>query len=160
VAEGRVRAKTLFAAAGRATNERIAEMKIARRQFKVEVPTVAMGDIAFNLLIFFVILAKTQDDSHLQWTAAKTNVVDAAKKARVSIVVDKDNKLYLNGREIDEQRIGKAVDDLLGDAPAGERTVLLKIHHQSQALRFEPILHAVGEAGGEVIHILQKTAGN
>jgi biopolymer transport protein ExbD len=135
-------------------------MKIARRTFKVEVPSVAMGDIAFNLLVFFVILAKAQDDSHLQWTAAKTPVLDAAKKARVSVVVDKDNKLHLNGREIDEQRLGKAVEELLGDAPAGERTVLLKIHHSTQALRFQPILHAVGEAGGEVVHILQKDGVN
>jgi biopolymer transport protein ExbD len=135
-------------------------MKIARRQFKVEVPSVAMGDIAFNLLVFFVILAKAQDDSHLQWTAAKTDVLDAAKKARVSVVVDRDNKLHLNGQEIDEQRLSAAIEKLLAGAPAGERTVLLKIHHESQALRFEPILHAAGEAGGEVVHILEKTTGN
>ena len=135
-------------------------MKIVRRQYKVEVPSVAMGDIAFNLLVFFVILAKAQDDSHLQWTAAKTPKLDAVKNARVSIVVDKENKLYLNGQEIDEQRLGQAVEGLLKDASVGDRTVLLKIHNQSQALRFEPILHAAGEAGGEVVHILEKTAGN
>ena len=37
-------------------------MKVATRKFKVEVPSVAMGDIAFNLLVFFVILARAQDD--------------------------------------------------------------------------------------------------
>jgi biopolymer transport protein ExbD len=135
-------------------------MKIARRQFKVEVPSVAMGDIAFNLLIFFVILAKATDDGHLKWTPAKTSTLDPAKRSRASVVVDQENKLYLNGKPIDEQRLGKAVEELLGDAPAGDRTVLLKIHHQSQALRFEPILHAVGEAGGEVVHILEKNTGN
>jgi biopolymer transport protein ExbD len=135
-------------------------MKIARKTFKVEVPSMAMGDIAFNLLVFFVILAKAQDDSHLQWTAAKTPKLDAVKNARVSVVVDKENKLYLNGQEIDEQRLGGAVEGLLKNAPAGDRTVLLKIHNQSQALRFEPILHAAGEAGGEAVHILEKTAGN
>src|SRR5687767_8471943 len=135
-------------------------MKIARRPMKADVPSVAMGDIAFNLLVFFVILAKAQDDSHLQWTAAKTDVLDAAKKARVSVVVDRDNKLHLNGHEIDEQRLSDEIEKLLGDAPAGERTVLLKIHHETQALRFQPILQAAGEAGGEVVHILEKTTGN
>ena len=28
---------------------------------------MAMGDIAFNLLIFFVILARAQDDGHVKW---------------------------------------------------------------------------------------------
>jgi biopolymer transport protein ExbD len=133
-------------------------MKIARRTFKVEVPSVAMGDIAFNLMIFFVILAKTQDDSHLKWTAAQSSTLDAAKKARVSVVVDEKNKLYLNGGEISEEQLSDAIEKLLGNSPAGDRTVLLKIHQSTQALRYQPILHAVGEAGGEVVHILNKAA--
>jgi biopolymer transport protein ExbD len=131
-------------------------MRIARRQFKVEVPSVAMGDIAFNLLIFFVILAKAQDDSHLKWEAAATPKVEAVRQAKVSIVVDVNNKLYLNGREISEQNLAKAVEDQLGEAGAGERTVLLKIHDQTQALRFEPVIEAAGEAGGEIVVVLEE----
>jgi biopolymer transport protein ExbD len=131
-------------------------MKTERRKFKVEVPSVAMGDIAFNLLVFFVILARAQDDSHLKWEAATTQKVEAVKQAKVSVVVDTNNKLYLNGQEISEQALAKAVEEQLGDAPAGQRTVLLKIHKQTQALRFEPILEAVSEAGGEIVAILEE----
>ena len=131
-------------------------MKTERRKFKVEVPNVAMGDIAFNLLVFFVILARAQDDSHLKWEAAVTPKVDAVKQAKVSVVVDLNNKLYLNGQEISETALAKGVEDQLGQAPAGQRTVLLKIHKQAQALRFEPILEAVSEAGGEIVHILEE----
>jgi biopolymer transport protein ExbD len=131
-------------------------MKVARRQFKVEVPSVAMGDIAFNLLVFFVILARAQDDSHLQWEPAVAADVEAVKNTKVSIVVDNNNKLYLNGRELDQARLAGAVEKELGDAPAGQRTVILKIHNDSQALRFEPILEAVSEAGGEIVHILEE----
>lgn len=132
-------------------------MKVARRKFKVEVPNVAMGDIAFNLLVFFVILAKAQDDSHLQWTAAKDPKVDATKKAKVGIVIDNENKLYLNGREIAEGQLSDSVKTHLGDAGAGDRTVLLKIHDKTQTLRFEKVLEAVSAAGGEIVHILDKT---
>ncbi len=41
-------------------------MKIARRQFSASVPSFAMGDIGFLLLIVFVILARLQDDIHVQ----------------------------------------------------------------------------------------------
>ena len=60
-------------------------MKIPRRKHKADVPSVAMGDIAFNLLIFFVILAKAQDDSHLNWTPASTAKVESAGVTRVRL---------------------------------------------------------------------------
>ena len=46
-------------------------MKVKRKTSKSDIHVMAMGDIAFNLLIFFVILAKAQDDSHLQWQPAE-----------------------------------------------------------------------------------------
>ena len=115
-----------------------------------------MGDIAFNLLVFFVILAKAQDDSHVKWTAAQTAKVEAANKSKASIVVDIHNKIFLNGREISESQLAAAIEKRLGDAPTGQRTVLLKINKDAQALRFEPILAAASEAGGEIVHILQE----
>ena len=61
---------------------------------------MAMGDIAFNLLIFFVILARAQDDSHLQWTPAEAKNLQQAGNSIVSVLIDTENKLYLNGQEI------------------------------------------------------------
>ncbi|HUY33625.1 MAG TPA: biopolymer transporter ExbD [Pirellulales bacterium] len=131
-------------------------MKIARKKMRVEIPNVAMGDIAFNLLIFFVILARAQDDSHLKWEAAASAHVEAADNAKVSVLVDKDNKLYLNGRNVGESSLAKEIESLLGAAPLGERIVLLKIHKETQAQRFEPIIEAVSEAGGDLVHVLEE----
>jgi biopolymer transport protein ExbD len=132
-------------------------MKVARRGFKVEVPSVAMGDIAFNLLVFFVILAKASDDSHLKWTPAAAKKVEAGNKARVGVVVDNNNKLYVNGRETSEQQLTDQVKTFLGDAGAGDRKVLLKIHKDSQAIRYEKVLESVGLAGGEIVHVLNES---
>lgn len=131
-------------------------MRITRKKMRVEVPNVAMGDIAFNLLIFFVILARAQDDSHLKWEAAAAPKVEAAEHAKVSVLVDIDNKLYLNGRNIGESSLAKEIEKLLGDSPSGQRTVLLKVHKDTQAQRFEPIIEAVSEAGGELVHVLEE----
>ena len=131
-------------------------MKIARRRLTVEVPSMAMGDIAFNLLIFFVILAKAQDDSHLQWQPATTPKVESAGHARASIVIDTNNKLYLNGRELGISQLASGVEDLLGNAPAGDRVVLLKVHKEALALRFEPVIEAISEAGGDLVHVLEE----
>ncbi|MDB5388514.1 MAG: Biopolymer transport protein ExbD/TolR [Planctomycetaceae bacterium] len=131
-------------------------MKIPRKKFRAEVPSVAMGDIAFNLLIFFVILARAQDDSHLKWQPASTPTVEAVKNVGVSVVIDIDSKLYLNGREIGESELASAIEKLLENVPAGRRTVLLKVDRNVTALRFEPVIEAVSKAGGDLVHILEE----
>lgn len=131
-------------------------MKIPRKKFQATVPSVAMGDIAFNLLIFFVILARAQDDSHIKWEPASTPKVEQVKSIGVSVVVDIDSKLYLNGQEIGESQLSAAIEKLLGNAPAGKRSVLLKVHRNTTALRFEPVIEAVSQAGGDLVHILEE----
>lgn len=123
---------------------------------KAEVPSMAMGDIAFNLLIFFVILAKAQDDSHVQWRPAEVATLDPGKKARVSIAIDVDGKLFLNGKQKNETELKTAIETELGDMPAGKRTVLLKVDREATAPRFEPVIEAISQAGGELIHILNE----
>lgn len=131
-------------------------MKITRKTYKVEVPSVAMGDIAFNLLIFFVILARAQDDSHLNWTPAESPKIEAAGASRASVLIDSHNKLYLNGQPIGLSQLGGEVKELLGEAPVGDRVVLLKVHRDAQANLFEPVIEALSESGGELVHILDE----
>lgn len=115
-----------------------------------------MGDIAFCIIVFFVILIKAQDDTHLQWTPAKTDRIDVAGYARASVVIDNKSKLYLNGHELSAGQLSGELKQLLGNLPQGERTVLLKVHREATASRFEPVLEAVAEAGGELVHVLDK----
>lgn len=123
---------------------------------KADVPATAMGDIAFNLLIFFVILARAQDDSHLQWQPAQARQLESVATAKVSVLIDRNNKLYLNGQEIGQAQLSKGISELLGSAPQGERTVLLKVHKEATALYYEPVIEAISEAGGDLVHILEE----
>lgn len=115
-----------------------------------------MGDIAFNLLIFFVILARVQDDSHLDWTPATASQLENAGHSMVSVLIDKDNKLYLNGQQIGVAQLSGQIEESLGDAPQGERTVLVKVHKDTLAQRFEPMIEAISEAGGDLVHIVEE----
>lgn len=132
-------------------------MKLARKKLKVEVPSVAMGDIAFNLLVFFVILARAQDDRQLQWTPAEARMIEPSAPAPVRIAIDKHSDLYFNGAKMANSRdLQKAIEDRLGDLPAGKRTVWLKVHNETPASRFEPIVESISAAGGELVHILEE----
>ena len=131
-------------------------MKIKRRSSQADVPSMAMGDIAFNLLIFFVILARAQDDSHLHWEPAQATEITASGNAKVAVLIDSDNKFYVNGQEVGETQLAGEIDSLLGDAPIGERTVMLKAHKDAQAMFFEPVIEAISEKGGELVHVLEQ----
>ena len=131
-------------------------MKFKRRAMKADVPSTAMGDIAFNLLIFFVILARAQDDSHVKWQPAQARDLQGVKNSLVSVAIDHENKLYFNGQEIGQAQLTKRIEEVLGSAPAGERTVLLKVHKDATAMYYEPVIESISEAGGDLVHILEE----
>ena len=91
-------------------------MKIERKKYNATVPSMAMGDIAFLLLIFFVILARVQDDSHIQWEPARIDELDQAKNSKASVIIDADNKAYLNGREVGVASLAGALTEILGES--------------------------------------------
>ncbi|MEM7557501.1 MAG: biopolymer transporter ExbD [Planctomycetota bacterium] len=131
-------------------------MKISRKKSTATVPAMAMGDIAFNLLIFFVILARATDDSHLQWDPAQAVNVQAAGVSKVSVVIDVENKYYINGQQVGIKQIAPTIESVLEGAAAEERTVLLKVHKDATANHFEPVIEAVSEAGGKLVHVLEE----
>jgi biopolymer transport protein ExbD len=131
-------------------------MKINRRASKADVPSMAMGDIAFNLLIFFVILARAEDDSHLHWQPASAVEIIASGAAKVSVLIDSNNKYYINGQQVGETQIAGEVESLLSNAAAGERRVFFKVHKDAQAMYFEPAIAAISEVGGDLVHVLEQ----
>ena len=131
-------------------------MKISRKNAAAGVPMMAMGDIAFNLILFFVVLARVTDDSHLQWEPADTIEVQPAGASKVSVVIDIENKYFINGKQVGISQIAPTIEGILGDAPQEDRTVLLKVHREATANHFEPIIEAVSEAGGTLVHVLEE----
>lgn len=130
-------------------------MKLPRKKLTASVPSFAMGDIGFLLLIFFVILARAQDDSHIQWEPAHMKDVEMAAAPLATVTIDAGFKTYLDGKEIAPEEIAGRLTEILGDAPAGQRNVFLKVHKEAKASNFEPVIAAVSEAGADLIHILE-----
>ena len=130
-------------------------MKLPRKKMVASVPSAAMGDIGFLLLIFFVILARAQDDSHVRWQPAKLKEVEVVASPLASVTIDTGLKTYLDGKEISNDELSGALSQILGEAPAGKRYVFLKVHKEAKATHFEPVIAAISEAGGDLVHILE-----
>ena len=115
-----------------------------------------MGDIAFLLLIFFVILARAVDDSHLQWQPAVTEEVEVTGAALASVVIDAERKLYLNGKTIAPDALPGALETILEGVETGKRKVFLKVDKEATADAFEPAIEAISMAGGDLVHVLNR----
>jgi biopolymer transport protein ExbD len=130
-------------------------MKLQRKKLTASIPAFAMGDIGFLLLIFFVILARAQDDSHIQWQPAKLPDVKTASNPLATVSIDSSFKIYLDGKETSADELAGALNGILGDNSSGQRNVFLKVHKEAKASHFEPVIAAISEAGGDLIHILE-----
>jgi biopolymer transport protein ExbD len=130
-------------------------MKLPRKKLTASVPSFAMGDIGFLLLIFFVIQARAQDDSHVRWQPAKLKEVEMVASPLASVTIDTGFKNYLDGKEISTDALPAALSQILGDTPSGKRYVFLKVHKEAKAIHFEPVIAAISEAGGDLVHILE-----
>lgn len=133
-------------------------MKIGRRQVSADVPAMAMGDIAFLLVIFFVILARAEDDSHLKWVPADIPKIEQLQMSEVRVVIDTDYKVYINGQQTSHELMGPQIEQRLAGRQAGDRRVALKVHRETPAQYFEPVIEAISEAGGELEHVLEEKA--
>ncbi len=131
-------------------------MRIKRKSFEANIPSMAMGDIAFLLLIFFVILARVNDDSHIRWTPTRVQDLQPGEMALARVAIDADNRTYLNGKETSASQLAPQIASLLGDSPAGQRIVTVKVHREVPAMYFEPAMEAIAEAGGDMFHILEQ----
>lgn len=123
---------------------------------KADVPTVAMGDIAFLLLIFFVILARAEDDSHLKWQPAAIPKVENLGTSEVSVLINDDHKVFLNGAQVGIDQLSGMITSRLENRPGGDRKVRLKSHDTAPASIFEPVIEAISAAGGELEHVLEE----
>ena len=72
-----------------------------------------------------------------------------------SVAIDTGGKIYLDGKETAPEELAGRLTIILGNAPAGERNVFLKVHKETTASAFEPVIAAISEAGGDLIHILE-----
>lgn len=135
-------------------------MKLKRKVREAPIPYIPMADLAFNLLIFFLVLAKAQQDTQ-QWVKASSPGVSQVVATKVVVTITKPNekgerKVYLNNDEVGVRELADRINAAFGDGPQEKRTVLLKVDKGAPAAIFEPVMEAISQAGAEVFHALNE----
>ena len=126
-----------------------------RRRPRVAIPVVAMGDVAFLLVIFFMLAQNIQKDTGLSLTPPRSLDLDELAKSRITVAVEKDGLIKLQGNVLGSpQALQGALDLLLKDAATPEaRTVWFRCDKDVPREVFEPVLSVISESGGIIAAI-------
>lgn len=125
-----------------------------RRKIKMILPLASMGDIAFLLIIFFMLTSSFMKNSQ-QLTPADSPHVENVENAQVSLTVDENGEVWLQGLEVDVSMIADAVEAYVDNHP---RDVLVHVNIDKSLKRktYMPVMEALSETGVKMVLTGQK----
>ena len=131
-------------------------MKIRRRRKRSAImpPVASMGDIAFLLIIFFMLCSSFARDTPVEWTPPSAiEVQDIEETIRHSVAIDADGRVYFNGKETMASSLAGELEAELGGLEKADRLVRFKCDREITRRVYEPVLEAMAEAGAVVVAI-------
>ncbi len=124
-------------------------MKLARRKRKdFLIPMTSFGDIAFLLIIFFMVASVFMKEAHIKVTQAASPDVDKAK-GHVSVVMDTEGEVWLQGHSCPLSSLESAVAAIIQDK--SDKSVTVKIDRDLAQEKFGQVLAALAEAGADIV---------
>ena len=117
------------------------------------VPTSSMGDIAFLLIIFFMLTSKFMQEAKVQHELPASIEIDKIQPQELSLILDEDGVLWAQGEETDLSSLADIVAQLQDGMSEEERlefTVVFKVHNTLDAKVYEPVIRRLAELGVKV----------
>jgi len=133
-----------------------------KKRKTIPIPVASMGDIAFLLIIFFLVCSEAvKDNSNLPVELPTSEHVVKTKATTVAYVaIDANGEIYFNGARVDGAKdVEWGVRSLLTNTVSDDqRHVQLKCDKSQSKEIFQPVLQAIAEAGGiiEAVGELEK----
>lgn len=115
----------------------------------IEPPASATGDIAFNLIVFFLVCAAVQPDSGRPQTIPRSEQDEEEKKDENIEVQLKRTTTVLNGDPIRDDQLVTRLKNLLAGKPRPEdKVVVLKSDQDVEYQRWIETTMVIEDAGG------------
>lgn len=125
-------------------------MKVGRKKGmdKILIPIASMGDIAFLLIIFFMLASNFIKEAHVDLKEATSPDIDSLEEVKVSVSVDKEGQTWLQGKPCPVDALEGGVSVLLKESE--KKTVMLKVDRELKQEVYGPVLMALSKAGAEI----------
>jgi len=129
-------------------------MKLKRRSMKKAlVPLTSFGDIAFLLIIFFMVASVFMREQHISATQAKSPDIELLEMT-TSVVLDEDGNLWLDGKSCPKPALESQISISL--AAKDDKRVLLKVDRGLRQKDFGEVIAALADAGAEILLLGEK----
>jgi biopolymer transport protein ExbD len=128
-------------------------MKMRNRRSKVlvEPPASATGDIAFNLIVFFLVCASVQPDSGRSQTLPRSEEIDEQEKVEnIEVQLSRNpNTVMLNGDAVRTPQLVNRLRTLLSNKTREQdKVVIVKSKPETTYFHWIDITGKIEEAGG------------
>lgn len=126
------------------------------------VPLASMGDIAFLLIIFFIVAGNFIKNPVENLTLAEALEIDKVTESALTVSINGDQQLFLNGQEFpDVESLGSSIQAFLaGKESRQARTVQLRVDRDVPHSVFSKVFQAIAEANGIIQAVGEKGTGN
>jgi biopolymer transport protein ExbD len=126
--------------------------KRRKRRKMIPVPVASMGDIAFLLIIFFMVCSQFVKDPGVKISPPTTAKVGKLENYPIIVLIDHESKIYFQGTSIDSAaQIESEVRNAIGDRTDDKsRTVLFRCDKAVDKRVFEPVIEAIAKGGGRI----------
>ncbi len=134
-------------------------MNVRRQKVLVEPPASAASDIAFILIIFFLVCASVQPDSGRAQSIPRTEETEDKKQQtkNIEIMLTEQGSIVVNGQSVPtDQVVGRLKQLLRGKSLEGDRVVTVKSTKQTPYELWIKATALIEEGGGIVTLQLEK----
>jgi len=123
------------------------------------VPVASMGDIAFLLIIFFMVCSRFAKDPGVPIDAPTTPEVTKLDDYPIVVAIDPKGNIFFQGKQIAgpkqvEDEVRKFVE---GKTAEKTRTVLFRCDREVGKILFEPVIEAIAKGGGRIAAVGEKS---
>lgn len=122
-------------------------MKLRNRRKRrpiIPVPLASLGDIAFLLIIFFVLVSNFKDQSvDLEQPTAPN--IERIEAAGLVVSVDRDGQVWFDGSRYEAQSLESILADRVADRE--DKTVLFRADKELSHRDIGPVIDAMSKAG-------------
>jgi biopolymer transport protein ExbD len=133
--------------------------KRRRRQLAILVPVASMADIAFLLIIFFMVCSRFAKDPGKEIEPPTTLEVSQLDDYPMVVLIDAKGTIFFQGRQVDgheqiQEEVRRYVEGRTEDK---SRTVIVRCDRTVLKHVFEPVYEAIAKGGGRIAAVGEKS---
>ena len=120
-----------------------------RKKPSLVLPLTSMGDIAFLLIIFFMLVSNFMKTANVDMEEPHAADLDKQEAPKQSVTMDRDGVIWYQGQEVRATELADLIKPFVEDDK--DLQVHVAIHKTLSYKDFESLINAISESGAKLV---------